>query len=375
MMSSLFGLMPDSAFLPHGICLSWEPALIWLHVGSDSLIALAYFSIPAALFYFASRRPDLANRRIIMLFVAFIAACGTTHLVGVWTLWYPDYVADGLIKAATAAVSITTAVILWLGMPQALTLPSGRMLEEANRALNAQIGERERSERAVRELNAELERRVAERTAELTAALQEKELLFREIHHRVKNNLQVVSSLLQLEARNAPADFVFRLTDIQQRIKAMSLVHRQLYQVDQHVQVDLRSYLGELVEAIAESYIVDPERVRWTVDAAPINADIDIATPLALIVNEVLSNAVKHAFPGNRTGRIAISLTAAPEGARLSVRDDGVGMPAADQPRNASSMGLKLVALLSQQLHGKTEAVRHSDGTEFRIVFPLKLPG
>ena len=167
MTSLLAGLFAQDNFIPHGFCLAWEPALVWLHVISDSVIAIAYYSIPFALIYFISRRRDLAFRGIFALSGAFILACGTTHVMGVLTLWYPDYWLDGMIKLFTALVSIFTAAAMWWVMPKALAMPSMAQLEDANRRLQHEIGERERAEATLRDVNAELEQRVAVRTAEL----------------------------------------------------------------------------------------------------------------------------------------------------------------------------------------------------------------
>ena len=124
-MASLFsGLFAQQNFIPHGFCLAWEPGLLGLHVISDSIIAIAYYSIPFALLYFISSRRDLAFRGIFALSGAFILACGTTHIMGVVTLWYPAYWLDGIIKLFTAAVSIFTAAAIWWAMPKALALPS-----------------------------------------------------------------------------------------------------------------------------------------------------------------------------------------------------------------------------------------------------------
>ena len=167
MTSLLAGLFAQDSFIPHGFCLAWEPALVWLHVISDSVIAIAYYSIPFALIYFISRRRDLAFRGIFALSGAFILACGTTHVMGVLTLWYPDYWLDGMIKLFTALVSIFTAAAMWWVMPKALAMPSMAQLEDANRRLQHEIGERERAEATLRDVNAELEQRVGVRTAEL----------------------------------------------------------------------------------------------------------------------------------------------------------------------------------------------------------------
>src|ERR1700732_1823833 len=167
MTSFLSWLLSPQDYMPHGMCFLLQPELIALHVASDSLIALAYYSIPVALGYFVWKRTDLAFPAIFVLTSLFILACGTTHLMGVWTLWFPDYRVDGGIKAVTALLSIGTAIAIWKVMPLALALPSTAQLERANGLLGAEIGQRQRAEAALREANAELERRVAARTADL----------------------------------------------------------------------------------------------------------------------------------------------------------------------------------------------------------------
>jgi PAS domain S-box-containing protein len=167
MTSFLSWLLSPQDYMPHGMCFLWQPELIALHVASDSLIALAYYSIPVALIYFATKRIDLAFPAIFVLTGLFILACGTTHIMSVWTLWFPDYRVDGGIKAVTALLSVGTAVVIWKVMPLALALPSTGQLEWANKLLGQEITQRQRAEAALREMNTELERRVAGRTADL----------------------------------------------------------------------------------------------------------------------------------------------------------------------------------------------------------------
>src|ERR687885_171535 len=123
-------------FIPHGHCYLWKPGLVGLHLMSDVLIAIAYFSIPLTLIYFIRKRQDIPFNKIFLLFSAFIVACGTTHLMEVWTLWHPTYWLSGLIKAITAIVSLYTAVILVSLLPKALELPS---LAATNQALETEI--------------------------------------------------------------------------------------------------------------------------------------------------------------------------------------------------------------------------------------------
>ena len=170
MESFLQSLVAPGDFLPHGLCLTWRPELIWTHLLSDILIGLAYFSIPVGLLYFVWQRQDLAYKWIFLMFCGFILACGVTHFFGAWTLWHPDYIAQGVVKAFTAAISVVTAVVLWPLIPQALALPSPAQLREANSSLEMQILERRRAEMEVRRMVDELEARVAERTAELQRA-------------------------------------------------------------------------------------------------------------------------------------------------------------------------------------------------------------
>jgi two-component system, LuxR family, sensor kinase FixL len=167
----LSGILGTEGYLPHGLCLLWEPALIWLHVISDGLIAVSYYSIPAALGYFAFKRTDLPFPSVFVLFVLFILACGTTHLMGAVTLWEPAYRLDGAVKAVTALVSVPTAVALWLFLPSALALPSNEQLEAANRRLSHEIEQRRKVELELRDMNALLDERVRARTALLQSIL------------------------------------------------------------------------------------------------------------------------------------------------------------------------------------------------------------
>ncbi len=142
-------------FMPHGHCILWKPDLLWLRVGSDAVIALSYYSIPLAIMYFIRRRRDVIYAWIPRLFAAFILACGTTHIMSIWTIWDPQYWVDAFVRLGTAGISLITAVALWPLMPALLKIPNPKDLEAANRELA--------------DLNRELERRVTERTAQLEA--------------------------------------------------------------------------------------------------------------------------------------------------------------------------------------------------------------
>ncbi len=136
-------LLAERGLAPHGYCLLWEPALIWTHVIADALIGLAYFSIPAVLATYLTRRRDIDFGWVAWMFAAFIMACGTTHFFAIWTLWHPDYGIEGLVKAATAGVSVFTAVALWPLLPRAIALPSPAQLQNVNADLKVRIAERD----------------------------------------------------------------------------------------------------------------------------------------------------------------------------------------------------------------------------------------
>ncbi len=130
-------LAGTGSFMPHGACYLWLPSILWLHVISDTIITLAYYSIPFALFYFVQKRTDIAYRWVFMLFGVFILLCGTTHLMSIWTIWHPDYWLDGLIKLATALVSIVTALLIWPLIPTLLKLPSPQALQTSETYLRS----------------------------------------------------------------------------------------------------------------------------------------------------------------------------------------------------------------------------------------------
>ena len=206
----------SGSFIPHGHCYLWQTQLVWLHVASDSIIALAYFSIPITLVYFISKRQDLPFDWIFALFGAFIVACGITHIFELWTLWHPTYWLSGTMKAITALISFATAILLVDLMPQALALPSPAQLESANRLLEAEIVERQLAELAIQKAKEELEIRVEERTAELMSQTQQLEQALSELKQAQSNLIhsEKMSSLGQLVAGiaheiNNPINFIY----------------------------------------------------------------------------------------------------------------------------------------------------------------------
>lgn len=212
------------------------------------------------------------------------------------------------------------------------------------------------------------ETRQVERT--LRAALEEKEILLREIHHRVKNNLQVVSSLMKLQARAArEADVQIAFEECQQRIQSMALIHEQLYESIDFADVDFPEYIRQLSQRLFRSYQVNPGQVDLRTDVGPVRLGVDIAVPCGLILNELLSNSLKYAFPDDRSGSVTIRVEKMQdESIQMTICDDGVGLPPDVGFWSTKTLGLRLVRLLVRQLDGEI-ALGGPPGAEFRILF------
>lgn len=254
------------------------------------------------------------------------------------------------------------------------------------------ITERKQAEKALQKAKDGLEVEVKKRTSELndtnlklmeeieenkmareqiSASLKEKETLLSEVHHRVKNNLQIILSLLSLQS-NATKDpkYSAMLNDSKNRIRSMALIHEKLYASKDLARINFRDYLKDLVQGLFRSYESISDRIGLKIDIGDIFLEIETAIPCGLIVNEILSNSLRHAFPEGRKGEIRIDLREI-EGPEydLVVCDNGIGLPKGMDVRNAGSMGLQLIMNLSEnQLKGRVEV--HNDvGTEFRIRF------
>jgi PAS domain S-box-containing protein len=204
----------------------------------------------------------------------------------------------------------------------------------------------------------------------MRASLQEKEVLLREIHHRVKNNLQVIASLLNIQVSSEPDDEARKsLAESQNRIHSMALVHQMLYQSKDLAQIDAREYLERLVSRLVQGYNVAPDRIAVHVSAIPLRLDIDRAIPCGLIVNELVTNALTHAFPDGRKGHVLVLLTEENDRVTLTVSDDGVGLPPDLDLDRVRSFGLRIASTLAKQLDGSI-ALTRKHGSTFSVVFP-----
>ena len=203
----------------------------------------------------------------------------------------------------------------------------------------------------------------------LKKSLDEKEMLLKEIHHRVKNNLMVISSLLELESRYIKDKAVLGVfKESQNRAKSMAYIHERLYRSTDLKRIDFGDYIQSLGEDIYETYVIDPDRIKLNLKVEEVMVDINTSVPLGLIVNELLTNSMKYAFPGDRSGEIELEFSCSGDEYLLRVADNGVGFPEDLDYKNSSSLGLQLVTSLTEQINGKISLL-NKNGTEFKITF------
>jgi two-component sensor histidine kinase len=198
-----------------------------------------------------------------------------------------------------------------------------------------------------------LNQQLVEKNTLVTNSLAEKELLLKEIHHRVKNNLEIISGLLYLQSKYVEDENVLEaIREGQNRVRSMSLIHKNLYQEENLTGISIQAYLDKLVDGLMKSYKVGTNHIDIRKDIARLNLDVDTAIPLALIINELISNALKYAFPGDRPGTMCISLHELDNELVLNVEDDGVGLPEDFNIGESHSLGFRLVDMFTQKLEG-----------------------
>lgn len=241
-----------------------------------------------------------------------------------------------------------------------------RWLAKSNQQLKSSVQELETA-------NASLKAKVAE----LDQSNFEKEILLREVHHRVNNNLQVIASLLRMQTDACPDHpLVDALRVSQHRVESMALIHAQLYDSADFRDVEFAGYAAQLAGNLLLSYGIDQARIRLRVELGPLKLGVDQAIPLGLILSELISNALKHAFPEGRTGSITIEGGRHGDRIELAVRDDGVGIVKSPELRQRKSLGLQIVSILCRQLKATLQQPNGPDGdgpgASFHISFPDK---
>lgn len=420
-----------SSFVPHGHCYLWQTNLVSLHVLSDALIALAYYSIPITLLYLVRKRQDIPFEWVFLLFATFIIACGTTHVLDIWTLWYPTYWVSGLVKAFTALVSIITATQLFPLIPKVLALPSPAQLEQANLALQSQVTERLRIEEELTRYQARLETLVADRTHALTHANQtlqqeiterkrvedeRKQLLAQEQSARVeaeqanrlKNEFLAVLSH-ELRTPMNPILGWSRLLqsgrlDAAKSIEAVQTIERnaklQVQLIDDLLDVSriLNGKMSLNVTSIDPRTVIAGalETLQLATNAKALQIQVLIpsntstvmgdAVRLQQVVSNLISNAIKFTPIG---GQIEVILTQTETHTRVQVKDTGKGILADFLPyvfdhfrqedgtitRKFGGLGLGLaISRQIMELHGGriwVESSGENQGATFTVELPV----
>jgi signal transduction histidine kinase len=338
---SAFASASPAGFLPHGYCIAWEPSLLALHVASDALITLAYYSIPLTLLYFLSRRPLAGYNWVLGLFAGFILACGTTHLLAIVTLWEPVYWIDGWIKAATAGVSLLTAALIWPLVPKVLALPTPSQLQVANAQLLTQIDERRLAEEELRHTNHALE-----------AVNGELEAFAYSVSHDLRQPLRGMTGFGQILLEDYADKLDAQGKDYVQRIGAAA--QRMGSLIDDLLALS-RVTRGELhrerldLSALAEAILADLRQVQPERDVeACIQPGLEVEGDprlLRVMLENLLSNAWK--FTGKTAGaRIEMGRSEDGGDRIYFVQDNGAGFDMAHADKLFGAF---------QRLHGVDE--------------------
>lgn len=283
-------------YMPHGMCLMWEPWLVTLWVGSDLMIFASYMAIPFSLYMVLRRRPDFAHRALVSLFAAFILLCGLTHAMGIVTLWYPIYPFTGAVKLATGLVSLATAVALFRLIPVLVRIPTPDAHDEVISQLEVTLADLSRA-------RDELEGRVKQRTTQLKDANMRLALTARDAVHRSRNLIQMVSSLTRpgTEIGAYPEAF---LRDLRGRINALAIATSTVMEADDSTRAGLERVIRRQVEPL----FAEPA-TRLGTEGPAIEVGAQGAQQISLIAWELGSRFAQMNRERQSRGRIAVTWT------------------------------------------------------------------
>ena len=345
-------------YMPHGMCLLWEPWLLLLWAGSDLLIFLSYTAIPIALLTVLRRRADVPQARLVLLFASFILLCGLTHLFGIVTLWYPIYPLVGWVKLATGLISTATAIVLFRLIPILITFPSPRAMQETNEKLRDEIEAHERT-------LATLEQRVQERTEELAHANASLAVQTREAVHRSGNLLSVVSSLATQTARTKErtADFLPVFTA---RLQAIANATKSIERQDD-ASIALETVCKENMAPLEDAWAN-----RLTYSGPPMEINPEAAQQISLALHELATNAQKYSLPASDKVKIHLHWAAHDERFELVWREEGVPL-AHDAKPQSEGFGTKLLTkVIPTMLRGDATRMFTDTGLVYTLRAPLK---
>ncbi|EKD42260.1 MAG: Sensor protein [uncultured bacterium] len=381
-------------FMPHGHCFFWRPEILWLHVISDGLIAISYYAIPAALLFFIRKKRDLPFQWVFWMFGAFILLCGTTHIMSMITFWNPIYRLEGLIKAATAVISVLTAVLMFPLIPQALALRSPKELEVLNVKLEDEIFERKKAQNAVAQRAQELQ----EANEKLIAIDRHKDHFLSNISHELRTPLTLILAPLESLLAEGCTNKSW-----QQSLETMHNNSVRLYQMVSSILDFAKIGTGvsevkresinvvSLTESIIREFqpVTHQKSLQIRLEDSPATLTVSLDRYLyERILFNLLSNAIKFT-PNGET--ISVSLSHTDDRLTLKVKDNGVGISAENQKQlfrkfrqiDASStrryegtgLGLALVKEFATILGGSVDIESHlGQGSLFtiRLLAPLE---
>ena len=363
----MLSLLTAASYMAHGYCLLWQPWLVALNAIPDLLIFLSYSAIPIALWKLVRLRPELQQfRKLGGLFALFILLCGLSHLVSLITLWWPIYPVLGLVKMATAAVSVTTAIVLFPLVPRLAALPSPAAYEQANQDLTDEIRAHNETLIRLRASRDDLERQVAERTRDLAESNERLRILTRETVHRSRNLLTVVQSLARQTARgqDVPPQY---LEDFTGRLLALGRA-TDVVVSDGGGAADLERIVESQLGTYRETY-----EDRVAIDLDPKMVRNEAAQQIALALHELATNAVKYgALREDGTGRVTLTGRAEADRYVIDWKESGATDAPAAESVPSSGFGRKLLErAVPMQLSAQATREMTEDGLNYRLSIPM----
>lgn len=402
-MDRLHQFFSDDFYAPHGFCFLWLPEIVWLHVFSDLLIALSYFSIPVALWYFANKRPDLPFKKLFLLFAAFITLCGLTHIFGIVILWFPYYGIEGLLMLATGIVSAATAFLVWRIMPSALTLPSPTELQEINRQLNASNAEIEEMvrlrTRELETLNTELI--VARRKAE--DANQAKSDFLANMSHEIRTPMNVILGISKIIHESEPlsqrqSEFIKTLRTSAQALMELINDILDIAKIESgRLELEQKPFnIYDIIKEISTIFQFQAEEKKLHFSAQLLSKELEDQVFLgdANKIRQILINLCSNAIKFTHEGGIVIMVSSGERSAHniqhviITIKDTGIGIEddkidivfdkfvqadnSITRKYGGSGLGLTICQSLVKGMGGKIEIKSAvNEGTEFKVTLPL----
>lgn len=362
------GFLDIWQYMPHGMCLLWQPWLVLLWAGSDALIFMAYMAIPFALFRVVRARNDMRHGWLAMLFASFILLCGLTHLLGLITLWWPIYPYVGILKFATGVVSTLTAIVLLRLVPALIAIPSQKQLEDVNRQLRREIAEHEAARAELQAIRDRLEAEVADRTEELRNANANMAVLAREAVHRGKNLLAVVASIARQGARGQDGAEAY-VQALLGRIDALASATEAVIGGQASASADLRAVVEDQLRPLTMTW---GERVD--ISGPSVGIGSEAAQQIALALHELATNMQKYGALHEETGGVSISWRLDGSGAQerlLLEWSEDLATPDIDMEDIRSGFGDKLLTrIVPTMLKGEASRRIETD----RLVYTLNIP-